>query len=62
MTVQPVSGKSDLFFTAVPVEPDSVREARIEKEREDRRLAAIDAENERHAKAIEALAPKKESK
>lgn len=41
MTVQPISGKGDRFFSAVPSENETQREERIIKEKEIKRLAEI---------------------
>lgn len=41
MTVQPIAGKGNRFFSAVPTEPDDVRAARLEREAEEKRVAEI---------------------
>lgn len=42
MTVQPIAGKGNRFFSAVPTEPEDVRAARLESEAEEKRLAEIE--------------------
>jgi hypothetical protein len=41
MTVQPLAGKDNRFFSAVPTEPEDVRAARLEREAEEKRVAEI---------------------
>ncbi len=41
MTVQPIAGKGNRFFSAVPSEPEEVRAQRLEREAEERRVAEI---------------------
>ena len=45
MTVRPIQGKGDRFFTAVPSETESHKQERIKKEEEVKRLAEIDKLN-----------------
>jgi hypothetical protein len=41
MTVRPIAGKGDRFFTAVPNETEDQQAARIAKQKEEERLAEI---------------------
>jgi hypothetical protein len=41
MTVQPIGGKGNRFFSAVPTEPEEVRAERLEREAEEKRVAEI---------------------
>jgi hypothetical protein len=42
MTVRPIQGKNNRFFTAIPSETESQKEEREAKEKEEKRLQRID--------------------
>lgn len=42
MTVEPIAGKEPRFFTAIPNEPESVRAARVELQKEEAQRADIE--------------------
>lgn len=58
MTVQPIHGKGNRFFTAIPSETDEVRAERLKREAETKRLQEI-AKHEaailEHQEALKAL-------
>ena len=41
MTVKPIPGKGERFFTAVPSETEAQKEDRLQREKEERRLSEI---------------------
>ena len=49
-TVQPISGKSQRFFTAIPAEPEDQRKARLQNEEEQRLTAAVEESKKSTAK------------
>lgn len=64
MTVRPVPGKNQRFFTAVPSETEEQKQARICREQQEARAKKIDAlkvEIEAKTKELQALESKEDS-
>jgi|GEM_PF-1252875 len=55
MTVQPIPGKGDRFFSAVPTETESQREERLKREAADKRKQEIEVLRHEIAQAQEKL-------